>query len=248
MATSAAGAITLKPAPPPTGTDWDDAPEGLIDRLLAQARTVTTSRGTVLAGPGDSNDDVYLLLDGHVRITLFPANGREVLIRDVGPGHLFGELSALDGSPRSATMVTLAPSRLAAVRAADFRAALATDAGAGAWLARHLARQLRVMTNRVFELSALSASARLHCHLLRLAGQAGIAGDCAHIDPAPTHEALAAAIGSQRETVTRELGALSHAGLLRRQGPALIVPRVSALAASLHRDGHAEPERPAIAT
>ena len=125
------------------------------------------------------------------------------------------------------------PSRVAAVRGVDFRAALQADAAAAMWLSRHLARQLRVMTDRLFEFAALNARARLHCHLLRLTAESGVRDDCSRIVPAPTHEMLAAAIGSQRETVTRELGVLTGAGLVRRVGTALEVPSVSALSRAL---------------
>lgn len=213
--------------------DWADAPDGLIERLVARARLVNVPRGAMVLELGEHGDDVFLVLDGHVRVTLFPVNGREVLIRDLGPGRIFGEFAVLDGSPRSATVVAAVPSRVAAVRGADFRAALEADAAAALWLSRHLARQLRVMTDRLFEFAALNARARLHCHLLRLTAEAGVADDCSRIVPAPTHEMLAAAIGSQRETVTRELGALAAGGLVRRAGTALVVPSVSALSRAL---------------
>jgi CRP-like cAMP-binding protein len=184
---------------------------------------------------GLPSEEVYLVQSGLLRVTLFPANGREVLIRDLPAGSLFGELAALDGLPRSATVSAVENCELVLIPAAAFRSAISGTPEAALWAARHLAQQIRALTDRVFELSALNARARLHCQLLRLCMDAGVSNNKAIIDPAPTHDVLAGLIGSQREAVSRELGYLTSIGALQQDRRRLLVDDVARLASSMRQ-------------
>lgn len=73
---------------------------------------------------------------------------------------------------------------------------------------------MRRLTERLFELSALNVSGRLHCELLRLAKLS--AADLV-VEPAPTHAELANRIGSHREAVTRELRFLTDRMIISTQ-------------------------------
>src|SRR5262249_12534268 len=71
--------------------------------------------GSVLTRAGDPGDEFFLILDGTVRIEV--ASGRYVSLH---PGAFFGEMSLLDGGPRSATAVTDTPARLLVIDRANF--------------------------------------------------------------------------------------------------------------------------------
>ena len=81
------------------------------------ARVFEAPAGTVLARTGDPGDEFFLILDGTVRVDV--SVGRPVLL---GPGEFFGEMSLLDGDPRSATVVTDTPVRLLVVNRGNFSA------------------------------------------------------------------------------------------------------------------------------
>jgi CRP-like cAMP-binding protein len=81
------------------------------------ARVIEAPAGTVLTRTGDPGDEFFLILDGTVSVEV--AAGRAVLLR---PGAFFGEMSLLDGDPRSATVVTDTPVRLLVVNRWDFSA------------------------------------------------------------------------------------------------------------------------------
>lgn len=166
---------------------------------------------TILAS-GARSLNVFCILEGRAHVVLHSREGRAVSVREIGPGDVFGELAALDGGPRSASVVALTPTRLAIMARADFLACLETSAAASLWLARRLGAEVRRLTERVFELSALNTQARLHCELLRLTR---LAAPATTIAPAPTHEELASRIGAHREAVTRELRRLAVAGVLK---------------------------------
>jgi CRP-like cAMP-binding protein len=204
-------------------------PKPLAERLWAAATTMSARNGKALVSLGAHSDSVYIVLKGRVRVTLYSLAGREVILRSLGEGALFGELAAIDGQPRSATIVALSSCTLAAIDAAAFRDAVAADPESTLWLARRLAAQVRDLTERVFELNALRVSSRLHCELLRLCAEAGGETDVL-IDPAPTHADLAARIGTHREAVTREMGDLADRGILTQERRRITVPDTRALA------------------
>jgi CRP/FNR family cyclic AMP-dependent transcriptional regulator len=104
------------------------------------------------------------------------------------------------------------------------------------WFARRLVGEVRRLTDKVFELSALSVQARLLCELLRLARAAGSTGaSMVTIRPAPTHAVLASRIAAQREAVSRELQTLAGRGLLRHDRRTLEFPDLEALEREVSR-------------
>jgi CRP-like cAMP-binding protein len=82
---------------------------------------------------------------------------------------------------------------------------------------------VRRLTDRVLDLSTLSVQRRIYDELLRLARAAGVAHNRARIDPAPKHAEMASLVSTYREQVTRELSALVKAGVLAKDGGALVV-------------------------
>jgi CRP-like cAMP-binding protein len=189
------------------------APAGLRQLMEQRVREVRVGKGRTIVSVGARQDEVFFLVEGEAQVLLYSANGREVSVRNVGPGEVFGELAALDGLPRSASVVAASDVRLRIMSGEDFRACLEASPAVAAWLARRLGAEVRRLTERVFELSALNVQARLHCELMRLARTG--APVRRFIDPAPTHAELANRIGTHREAVTREMRALTHMNIIR---------------------------------
>ncbi len=178
----------------------------------------------------DNSTDVFLVIEGTVRVFIYSASGKEITFRDFAAGQSFGELAAIDGLPRSATVTSLTDSLIASMSAELFREILRIYPGVAATLVKELAGIVRAMTQRVFEFSALAVGNRVHTELLRLARDHMIDDNTALIRPAPTHAEIASRISTHREAVTRELSQLSHDGLVERQPGALFVRDVERLA------------------
>ena len=191
----------------------DLAPPPLRRVIEARARTLRAMKGRTIVGVGARTTDVFLILEGEVQFLLYSSNGREVSIRTLGKGDSFGELAALDGLPRSASAVAASDVRLRVVGRDDFLACMESSPAGALWMARRLAGDVRRLTERVFELSALNVQARLHCELLRLARKPGTGAT--RVSPAPTHAELANRIGTHREAVTREMRALAQMNIIR---------------------------------
>ena len=205
-------------------------PAPLGERLEAHARLVQASPGEMLLSFGARTTEVYVILEGHVRAELYSPSGHEVILGDLGPGAIFGEIAAIDEAPRTATVVATSSCLLARVPGAVFREAVLGDPASAEWLAMQLMARIRLLTERIFELNTLAVRDRLHCELLRLCLGAGIDSNRAVVEDAPTHNEIAARIGTHREAVTRELQSLVRRGIVSQQRRQLVVNDVMALA------------------
>lgn len=174
----------------------------------------------------EQSTDVYFIVSGQVRATIYSAGGREVAFRDLGVGEMFGDLSAIDGEPRSSNVVALTDTVVASMPAQVFLQALQEYPTVSMAALRELTGLVRLLCERIVEMSTLGVKNRVHAELLRLA-QKGMKDDnSAVITPAPTHAEIASRISTHREAVTRELNHLTHMGLLERRSGALVVNNV----------------------
>jgi CRP-like cAMP-binding protein len=202
----------------------------LGERLEPHARLVEASPGEMVLSFGARSTEVYVILEGHVRAELYSPGGHEVILGDLGPGAIFGEVAAIDEAPRTATVVATSTCLLARIPGAVFREAVLGDPASAEWLAMQLMARIRLLTERIFELNTLAVRDRLHCELLRLCLDAGIEANRAVVEDAPTHNQIAARIGTHREAVTRELQSLVRRGIVSQQRRRLVVNDVLALA------------------
>ena len=83
-----------------------------LDAILMCARTVSHGGNVVLFHEGDPGDCLFLVVSGHVKVSLLGGEGKEIVLSILGPHSFLGEMALLDGSPRSATVMTLEKSTL----------------------------------------------------------------------------------------------------------------------------------------
>ncbi len=174
------------------------------------------AKGEQIIGHGDKTRDVFFVSEGSVRTTIFSVSGREISYQDLGEGDMFGELSALDGEPRSTHVITLSPSTIGSMKHSDFANVMSQYPQVADAVMSRLVGLARFLCNRVFEFGALDVKNRVRAELLRLA-KASKNGDGV-IDDMPTHAEIASRIITHREAVTRELSDLEKLGLLRKEG------------------------------
>ena len=177
----------------------------------------------------DNSTDVYFIVSGKVRVTIFSRSGKEVSFRDLAAGQVFGDLSAIDGEPRSASVVTLSDAVVVSMPKEVFWEVLRKHPAAAEVMLRELARLVRSLSERVVEFSTLGVKNRIHAELLRLAREHIQEANQAVITPAPTHSEIASRVSTHREAVTRELNRLAHNGLIERQRGSLTVLDVTRL-------------------
>lgn len=168
--------------------------------------------------------DVAFVVEGRVRVVSHSAGGREISFHDIEAGEFVGEMSALDGRPRSASVVALTEGALIAFLAPrPFQELVAGHPALALAMMARLSDKLRVATDRIMELSTLGANNRVHAELLRLAKRGRADGRTAVIAPIPVHSDIAARVSTTRETVARVLSDLARDGLVERRPDALVV-------------------------
>jgi adenylate cyclase len=178
----------------------------------------------------DSPDrDVHFVIAGMVRVSAEAGRGREIVLRDVPAGELFGEHSAIDGRAHLADVVAVRESLLASLPPQAFRAILANHPSVREHVLRRLSGSVRELADRLVDLGARRVRSRVWLELLRLARLAGVQANASRIDRAPTHREIASRVGTTREEVTRELSRLGRKGLLEHTGRALVLRDVAAL-------------------
>lgn len=221
-------------------------PDVLQEGFLARAKTMVVRKRQIIVAEGTETNDVYLIRSGQIRIGLVSPQGREVIMRDLGPGSLIGELSALDGMPRSASAIAIANGELAHMSRELFLNFVGETPRVGLWIAQQIARQLRDVTERAFEWATMPVSVRVQSDILRMAeatlahhsGAGANANANANESLAmsmPTHAELAARIGTHREAVSRELSMLAKEGLIRQKGRTLEILSLADLRALNNR-------------
>jgi len=167
--------------------------------------------------------DIFFVADGRVRVVNYSLSGREITFDDLEPGSHFGELAAIDGLPRSASVMALADTRIASLSAEQFHNIILEHPAIALKLMKHLAHLVRTSTSRIMELSTLGANNRIHAVLLRMARKVTEDEETAIISPIPVHSAVASRVSTTRETVARVMNDLARKGIVERQKTALVV-------------------------
>jgi CRP/FNR family cyclic AMP-dependent transcriptional regulator len=154
------------------------------------------------------------VIGGSVRVLGFAEAGKAVSFADIAAGQVFGEFSAVDGLPRSASVVALTDCHVGRLTSRDLRSVMLAEPTIAIGLLELIVGKACILTDRVFEFSRLPTDSRLHIELLRMSGLLENDFPGAIIDPAPTHQAIAERISSHRDGVTRELNRLRDEGVL----------------------------------
>lgn len=197
------------------------------------------ARGEKVVGHQDPTRDVFLIARGRVRVAIHAASGREISFEDLGEGDHFGEIAAIDGGSRSASVVALGRTTLAALSAPLFLDLCRRHPEVAVAAMQNMAGIVRRVSDRVVALSTLGAHNRVHAELLHLArSDASGGGDALTIDPLPRHAEIAARVSTTRETVARVIADLTRRRIVERRGDALVVHHRARLAAMVEDVQH----------
>lgn len=192
--------------------------------LRAISRTAVARRfpkGAVVVHEGDVTDSLFIIVSGRVRFYVSDENGREAVLNHAGPGEYFGEMT-LDGGLRSASVVTLEPTRCLVVPAADFRDFLASSPDFSLHLVHKLIRRVRALTADVKSLALMDVYGRVARLLLEIAEEhdTGLV-----IERRPTQQEMAGRVGASREMISRILQDLARGGYIAVEGRRIRITR-----------------------
>jgi len=102
----------------------------------------------------DRSDDVFFLVSGEARVIVYSLTGKVVSFNDLGPGDMFGELPAIDGRPRSASVEARTSCLVASMKASAFHELLRQEPVVMQAVLRQLVSTIRRLSTRVYEFSA----------------------------------------------------------------------------------------------
>jgi CRP/FNR family cyclic AMP-dependent transcriptional regulator len=176
-------------------------------------------KNTIIVAEGDPGDSLYIVIEGRVKVFVSDENGKEAVLGVQGPGEYFGEM-LLDEGPRSASVMTLEPSRFLVVPRQRFREFLAANPNFAVRMIEKLIHRVRVLTENVKSLALMDVYGRVARLLLELAEE----HDGRRVIPDRlTQQEIANRVGASREMVSRILKDLSVGGYITQTPTALVI-------------------------
>src|SRR5713226_9064124 len=193
-------------------------PTELSHGLFAEARTLSLAADQTLFWAGDEGDGCYRVEEGLLKASIAEPAGGERILAILGPGSVVGELSMIDGAPRSASVTALRNSKLSFVSRAAFEAFGRSSPELYRHLTTLLAHRLRDTNDALAATSFLSVKGRVARALLSLAEAFGhdVGGGRILVRQKITQSDLALMAGIARENVSRVLKEWAEASLISR--------------------------------
>jgi len=178
--------------------------------LSGQGAIKSFQKHTVIVSEGDETDSLYVILSGRVKVFVADESGKEVVLGTQGAGEYFGEM-VLDGGPRSASVMTMEPSRFVIIPKHKVRDFLRGQPDFAIRLIEMLIRRSRALTVSVKSLALMDVYGRVARLLLELAeddrGKLVIREKL-------TQQDIASRVGASREMVSKILKDLASGGYL----------------------------------
>ncbi len=193
-----------------------DASTDEVERLAAAAFPRRLARGQVLFVEGEHSEHLFVVETGRVKVLVGSPRGEELVLSVLAPDDALGELSVVDGFPRSATAVALDDVELWCVPADDVRTLLSGSPTVTLALAEELAARVRRLTGAAADLVFLDLPRRLAKMLVTGAhGETGVAG--------MAQSEVAAQLGVTRQSLNRSLARLQDRGWIEVQRSGVVV-------------------------
>ena len=206
--------LLLKRVPMFKGLDESD-----LQSIAEHTSTHTYPRNTILMHEGELPDAMYVVIDGRVKIYVSDAEGRELVLDNLSPGEFFGELALIDGSPRSATVVTTTETTISRILKTDFDRCIEASPRIAINLLKTLSKRIRVLNDSIKDLALLDVYGRVARTILRLAHERN---GVMITDPI-TQQELANMVGASREMVSRVIKTLKSDGYISISGKQITI-------------------------
>jgi len=187
-------------------------PDTQLESIVRLAVYRKVSRHTTIVRAGDSTDSLYVIISGNARVLNSDAEGREVILTLLGPGEFFGEMGLIDGSPRSADVVTSETCELLVITKAEFKRCLADNFDLCLNIMKSLVQRLREADRKIESLALMDVYGRVAKLLLEFSVEEG---DERVIRRKLTKQDIAKMIGASREMVSRVMKDLEASGYIR---------------------------------
>ena len=192
----------------PLFKDLSDSDLALIGDLAIEK---PVPKGTVIFTEGQEGDSLYLIASGRVKVFIGDEDGREIILKILGPGDFFGEMALIDKQPRSASVTTLESSTFRILSHHAFEICIEKAPRIAAIVMQALAKRLRDADRKISTLALMDVYGRVANTLLELAivnnGKLVVGEKLSQQD-------IANMVGASREMVNRILKDLTDRGYI----------------------------------
>ena len=192
----------------PLFKDLNDADMVLISDLAIEKQV---PKGTVVLTEGAVGDSLFAIISGRVKVFIGDEEGREIILKILGPGDFFGEMSMIDSEPRSASVSSLEPCVFKVLSHQAFEQCLVKAPRIATLVMQSLAKRLRDADRKISTLALMDVYGRVASTLLDLAIDDGgklVVGEKL------SQQDIANMVGASREMVNRILKDLSDRGYI----------------------------------
>ena len=207
----------------------DDLSASELEKLEQQCSWRHYSSQEQIIDRQSDTTDIFFVAEGRVRIVNYSLSGREITFDELRQGEHFGELAAIDGQPRSASVMALKGCLVASLSQERFRVLVESHPKIALRLMENLAGMVRVSTDRIMDLSTLAANNRVQAEVLRQARESSTDDISAIIKPIPVHGDIASRVSTTRETVARVMNDLARQGIVERRKDSLVIGDIEQL-------------------
>ena len=190
---------------------------------------------TVVLEGDDSVQALYLIASGSVQVYMTGVDGRETILSFLERGDFFGEMSLIDGEPRSASVRTVTDAQMLIIHRESFLKLIRQSPEIAMGLLSELSKRLRKANRQIGSLSTMSVSGRVAGTLLNLMEERGVrihtdnGSMVTVIHNRPTQQQLADMSGTTRETVSRICSLLVKTNAIAMTGKDIVIFDESAL-------------------
>jgi len=202
--------------------------------LAQRVRRRNYTRGDIVFQKDDPGEALFIVESGSVRIHVTGAQGTDLTLAVMNPNDFFGDMSLLDGKPRSASASAVTDCALIVLERDHFTELVRKRPDAALAVLARVTQRLRGSDQMASDLAFLDAGGRLARRLLEIAEQSGVTReDGVLLNVRITQEELANMIGVTRESVNRNLSEFRRLGLIRNEGRKIIIRDPAGLRAYL---------------
>ena len=189
-----------------------------VVRSLASERSY--AKNAVVLTEGEMGDSLYMIQSGKVKVFIGDEDGREIILKILGPGDFFGEMSMIDKQPRSASVTTLEPASFLVLTHAAFEKCVEHAPRIGNMVMQILAQRVREADRKIGTLALMDVYGRVASTLLELSvysnGKLMVGEKLSQQD-------LANMVGASREMVNRILKDLSDRGFISIESKSITI-------------------------
>ena len=195
---------------PPNPSQLAAITDSFVRELATLGRVRSYPKNTVIITEGDSSDSLFVVLSGRVKAFVSDSEGHELILDTQGPGDYVGEM-ALDGKPRSASVVTLEPTTFSVVQREPLRDAIRRNPDFALEMLSKVIERARDATDNVKNLALLDVYGRVARLLLNMAVE--VDGKL-RIPDKITQQEIAERVGASRDMVSRIFSDLTVGGYI----------------------------------